>query len=311
MRTLQGFFFAPFLFATLSAFFMPQFSLAFEKHAREGPARNDFSISPAKIETLVAPGDMVTRMLTVSNRHARSLDFSVSVEDISGSNNPQDPVVIGGERVDQGVYSLKDFLKPEISSFTLGSNEEITFIVTISIPEDAPPGGKYGSVLISSAGNMSGSGGGAVAISRLAALFFVRVEGEAMESGELQDFRLREEDNRASKEKHFEIFYKNTGNVHLNPYGRINIKNIFGREVASLDVPPFFSLPGAARYLEIILDGEVLPGRYRATLLLNRGYGNIVDEKALVFWILPEKWVMGLALVLFILVLLWKYKKKR
>ncbi len=291
------------LIGTISA---PFLALSFQIRAIEGLVRNDFALSPAKVELSIAPGETVAKTLTISNRHAKTLDFAVSVEDISGSDNPEEAVVIGGEGNGDGIYSLRDFLKPEVSFFRLGPNEEITFAVGISIPEDAPPGGRYGSVLISSASQESG-GSGAVAISRLAALFFVRVGGEAREEGKLEDFRLRED---AANPLRFEIFYKNTGNVHLIPYGRIDIKNMFGRSADSLILLPYFALPNSTRYQEIAWNDEVLPGRYSAALLLNRGYGNIVDEKIISFWILPEERLWWLAGALLILALLWNKNKR-
>ncbi|MEK7552690.1 MAG: hypothetical protein AAB505_01115, partial [Patescibacteria group bacterium] len=64
---------------------------------------------------------------------------------------------------------------------------------------------------------------------------------------------------------------------------------------------PWFVLPASTRLREIKLDQPLPVGWYRATLTLNRGYGDIVDERFLnlVIW----SWSTALAGLLLILVL--------
>jgi hypothetical protein len=50
-------------------------------------------------------------------------------------------------------------------------------------------------------------------------------------------------------------------------------------------------------------DREVLFGRYVATIQLNRGYDDIVDEVSVAFWVLPWKVLGGTFLVIFLVFL--------
>lgn len=282
---------------------------AYEVRNMNGEMRNDFVLSPAKIDVSIDPGGTATEYLTVANRQDKEMSFTVEIEDFTGSKDPTRAVLLLGN--EKGPYSLRDFLSPEVSSFTLKPQQMITFPVLVSVPKDASPGGLYGSVLISSA--PSSGGGGAVAVSRLGALFFVRVNGEALENGQLQGFHLKEE----SKWIHqkgpftFTMLYKNSGTVHLAPYGVIRISNIFGQIIDEFPIDPYFAMPDSVRYREISWNKGMLIGRYTAELLLNRGYGNIIDTAEVSFTVLPSRVLVGSFVTVFILLAMFRFLSSR
>jgi pilus assembly protein TadC len=61
-----------------------------------------------------------------------------------------------------------------------------------------------------------------------------------------------------------------------------------------VDMQPWFVLPKSLRTKEVSWDREFLIGRYTATVQLNRGYDDIVDEVVFSFWVFPWK-IMSLA----------------
>jgi hypothetical protein len=220
------------------------------------------------------------------------MSFSVDIEDFKGSQDPGKALILLGNA--KGPYSLKDFLMPEVFTFTLKPKQMITFPVKISVPEDASPGGLYGSVLISSVPS-PGASDGTVTVSRLGALFFVRVNGAVREEGQLANFNLKGPKKFFHQKGPFafEFLYRNTGTVHLAPYGVIRISNIFGQVVDEFPVEPYFAMPDSVRYREITWNKSALLGRYQAEILLNRGYGNIVDTARVSFTVLPYKIIIG------------------
>jgi hypothetical protein len=176
--------------------------------------------------------------------------------------------------------------------------------VTVAIPADAEPGGRYGSVLFSTRSS-SPPGLGAQTVSRLAALFFVRVTGHATEQGALERFALREQWlSLDQKPLTFPLLFRNTGNVHLDPFGKITITNMYGGNVGELEVAAFYALPGSLRSREVIWKHPPLFGRYTAILALHRGYSDIVDEQTVTFWVVPWKMIVAVigALVAVVLV---------
>jgi hypothetical protein len=271
-----------------------------------GPVRGDFVLEPAKIELFVDPGHKSTTELQVTNRTAGPLTFSVSVEDMVGSDDPMRPVLLLGDK--RGPYSLRDYMTPEVNTFTLESGERITLPVTVSIPEDAEPGGLYGSVLFESK-SFGQDANASRTISRLGALLFVRVNGDVAENGALEDFRVSGGSPVFVTEDPigFEMLYRNSGSVHVNPYGMITVRNIFGMTVGEVEVTPYYAMPESLRYRKITWEHGPLFGYYTATLEQNRGYDDIVDTRSISFGVLPwREALVGLVILgICVLVIRW------
>lgn len=269
---------------------------------------NDFALGPGKTELFLNPGDTVTKELYITNRLGREVEFVIDIEDFTGSRDPKETVVLLGDK--RGPYSLRDYLKPELKNFTLKQGQRMIMPVIISIPADAEPGGLYGSVLISAQPAKSASQteagkavGGAKIVTRLGTLFFVRVSGDVKEEGILKKFSAKLDKYFFEKGPiPFEVLFENNGNVHLSPYGTIEIKNLLGREVGQLNIDPWFAMPDSLRAREVKWERGFLFGKYTALLKVNRGYGNIVDEMATTFWVIPWKILVLVFAVLFLLV---------
>src|SRR4051812_37581636 len=58
--------------------------------------RNDFAVEPAKQEIIIDPGSNDTRSVSVTSRIKTPTTFKVEIEDILGSDNPNQPVVLLG-----------------------------------------------------------------------------------------------------------------------------------------------------------------------------------------------------------------------
>jgi hypothetical protein len=265
----------------------------------------DFVVGPGKIELNIKPGEQKTTLIKVSNRLGETKNFHLEVEDFTGSNDPKQPVVLlGGQR---GPYSLRDYISFSEADFELRSGQRATIPVTVSIPADAEPGGLYGTVLVSVTSNPTikeQGGGGSAIVSRIGTLFFVTIPGEVNKNGQVTDFGTTGKKKFFGKGPiNFEILFKNDSSVHLNPYGQVRIKNMYGEEVGNIVVDPWFALPQSLRLREVTWNREFLFGKYTATAQINRGYNDIIDTKEFTFYVLPWKIalavVLGLAIVIF------------
>jgi hypothetical protein len=292
-------------------------TFAFVKAKLDIQAQNDFVVEPGKTEIVLDPGQSVEKYVTITNRIGRSINFKLSAEDLIGTDDKNQPVVLLGN--DKGPYSLKDFIVPEIREFTLALGEKITIPVTISIPLAAEPRGYYGALIVTNdpvnnpTGQVQDTESKTRLISRIGSLFLVRVNGEGKQEGSLSDFKLigPHQSFYEKRPQGFEIAFKNTGNVHLVPYGKITIKNMFRKDVAELPVDAYFALPDSTRYREITWNDGFGFGRYTANLSLYKGYGNEYDSSHISFWILPWKILLVSFVALVILVSFFYYISTR
>ena len=276
-------------------FFLPRYSEAYTKTKTDVAAQNDFVVEPGKTEVLLNPGESMVKNISITNRVNRIVKFKLSAEDFIGTDNPKEPLVLLGDI--NSPYSLKDFIIPEIKEFSLEFGEKITIPVTVSVPSNAEPKGYYGALIVSNnpekleGENSKETEGKTRIISRIGSLFLLRISGEGIEEGNIEDFKIIGPAQMfySQRPSGFEIAYKNTGNVHLVPYGTITIKNIFGQVINTLPVDAYFVLPDSTRYREINWSDGFSVGRYTANLSLYRGYNNEFVEDKLAFWVIPWK----------------------
>ncbi len=277
-------------------------------------SRGDFVLEPGKIEIFMNPGETVTKNIAIISRINRKASFSVTTEDFIGSQNPDTPVILLGD--EKSPYSFKDNIKPDVESFNLDLGQRIEIPVTVTAPIDAQPGGFYSSVIVSSlpdSGNGTNASAATRVISRVGVLFFVRINGDVKEVGSLEDLRVTgpRQGFLQSGPLSFEMLFRNSGNVHLVPYGIITITNIFGQKVAELPVDAYFALPNSLRYRQVTWPKEFLFGYYKAHLEMHRGYSNLVDEKDVTFWVLPWIYIgLGLVILFLIFMLYYLFTKK-
>lgn len=274
--------------------------------------RGDFIVGPARFDLEMGPGDVRVVELTVTNRAGIGRVFSFSAEDTMGSETGERAIRLLGDQ--EGPYTFRDYISVPHTSFYLEHAERARIPVTISIPPDAEPGGRYGSILTSVTTNPvdaedgSGPQPGSAIISRISTVFFIRTPGEEEFSSELIDFATKNDQRLfASGPVDFLIVTENFGNVHTTPYGRITITNILGEEVGVRNIDPWFVMPQSIRTREVSWDRELLIGRYTATVEVNRGYDDIIDTKSFAFWVIPWKLVGAVFLGLFLFFLLLRF----
>lgn len=272
----------------------------------------DFVIGPGKLDLSLEPGESTTRQITVTNRTENETSFSVTKEDFTAREGANTAVQLLGDQ--KGPNTLRDFLGTEVQEFTLTPGEQITFNVSVRVPVTAEPGGLYGAVIISNEPQIEQVGGASTrVISRLASLFLVRVEGDVTEEGSLEDFRLLGPSSvRTDGPFEFEILYENTGNVHLIPYGQIEITNLFGQTVGLLPIDAYFALPDALRYRQVSWTPGFLLGYYKANLKLYKGYGPETNTElaSLGFWVIPWRVIAGALIVVLLIVGLVRWLKR-
>ncbi len=285
------------------AYFIEDLSLTVE---------GDIILGPGKTELRMDPGDKYNQELLITNRTGQDRVFRVLVEDFKGTYDLETQIqILTGEK---GPYSLKDYLHPEATEFTLSHGQRMRLPVEISLPENVEPGGLYGAVLVSaSAPTLSGgevekekAKGQIQIITQLATLFFIRVKGDALEQGVLKDFKAAKKLFEKGPIS-FQIISENTGKVHLSPYGKIEIKNILGKKIDEIELDPWFVMPASLRLREVQWTRASLFGRYTANISLNRGYKDIIDQKSFDFWVIPWRIIAAgfIGLVIIIWFLKW------
>ena len=289
--------------------------LASHVYAQSNIPSGAFVVRPAKVEVELAPGESRVVDVVLENGTPTPLSIAVSTEDIAPkvqTSATDDPIMLSAEGV-SGEHSLKNFLTFPKSSIEALSYKQVHVPVTVTIPTNAVPGGRYGSVVFEFAPAISAKDQPVQNIavkSRVATLFFVRVKGVVHEEGSLAAFGLFNNARTSlsptsERPLRFQVAFENKGDVQLNPHGTITIKSTWGKSVEA-PIDPWVVLPASTRMREIDYIESLSPGYYHATLEQARGYSDALDTREIGFWVIPSpvQTFFGLiALILLILLL--------
>ena len=273
------------------------------------------TVSPAKLVLSADPGETFEIKMSVRNDLDRTATYYSSVERYTVKDG-EEPIFLPAE------FGLPTWIKVP-SEITLGPKERAEIPILIEVPEDAPPGGHYAAIFWMTA---PPEGPGVGIVTKVGALVLLKVSGEVVEEGEVVRFGA-ERKFFTHLPVNFTFDFKNTGNVHIAPEGRVYIKNIFGKEVASLVVNPggFHAFPGTTRrfYTQSWEPEGGMPkiegkgflaelkrekagfafGYYKASLNLTYGEEMKTATADFGFWVLPVR-ILSLAILVLAVIIL-------
>lgn len=259
-----------------------------------GQSGTALRISPPNFEIEAEPGQVVAQQIRVSNRGDSTLPISMQIAGFEPTGQEGQVALTEGGQAEFGVVTWTTVTPQE---FTLASGDEQVVTFLIVIPDNAPPGGQYMSILAS-----LGSGGttqGVTVGQRIGALVLLRVTGEVVEQVELTTLGAPA---LASKGPiTFDVVVSNTGNVHVRPAGVITIKDTFGKEIEKLTLEQKNVLPGSERAFSATWDTGWRMGRYTAEYLGFYGAGNIPLDGSISVVIFP--WPIALPVLAFMTLL--------
>lgn len=279
------------------------------------------TIIPPRIELAGDPGQNISNFFKIFNETEKTLILYVSTANFTAKQGKEGvPQFLSPE---ENIYDLASWIQTEEGPITVLPSEYKTVNYSINIPFDADPGGHYAGIFLGNK-NPNGEGGNndSVGISSKAGmLVLLGVSGAVNESAGLEDFALK---NKKvffeSLPVDFSVGFRNNGNVHLRPEGAISIKNIFGKEVASIDVnrrkigAGANVLPDTVRHFDASWEKiSALPdsggegfldklkkeqdnfalGKYIANLELSYGSKKNIVRAELAFWVFPWRLILA------------------
>lgn len=262
-------------------------------------------IGPPVLNLSGNPGATVKSEVKLRNVSNAAMVVSADINNFSASSSENGNPSVSIDNKEPDPYSMIDWFKP-VNQMTLKAKQMVTIPVSIKIPSNAAPGGYYAAVRFT--GRPAELDGTGVSLSAsIASLVLMKVNGAAKESMSLEEYSVRQNAITGglfeSMPIQFTTRLKNQGNIHEQPSGYIDIKDMFGKQVVSLSVNADRRnvLPASIRKFETTLDNtavgnRILFGRYTADLSLTYGANNTVIKKQISFWVIPYR-IIGLIIL--------------
>lgn len=290
---------------TLSLLLLAAVCLPLATQAADGSVT--LSVSPTLYEMSADPLQVWTSTVRVINPNPFALDIYARVVNFEAQDETGRASFLPILDEQTAENSLAEWVHLDNDAYTIPAGQTVEIPFRISIPENAPPGGHFGAIMIGTRPLTNTAGQSSVETSQVVtSLIFLRVTGDVVESGNIREFRSTH--RLAEKpEMSFELRFENTGNVHVLPQGEIRIFNMWGHErgVIPVNRQTMFGnvLPDSVRKYNFSWSGEwslADIGRYTAVATLAYGEdGRKFADAETAFWVLPWKAVGSVLLLLF------------
>lgn len=266
-------------------------------------AGNAIKVAPVRTDLTIQPGDSRQLSITIQNLTSTTVEYEAIINDfVAGNGEAGQPALILDANKYAPSHSLKRYITA-IPNVTVGGGQSKDVTVYISIPKNAAAGGYYGAVRFAPAGSADPTKNVTLSAS-VGSLILVKVPGDIKENVTLESFDIRTNiaaDSGSSfftsnKNLYAVARFKNTGNVHEQPFGKVVLKR-GGKVLQTVEInstdPRGNVLPDSIRRFGVKLDKVGLWGRY--TVEGNFGYGSSgqLVSGSTSFFVLPILYILG------------------
>ncbi|NTW13690.1 MAG: hypothetical protein HGA31_01525 [Candidatus Moranbacteria bacterium] len=227
-----------------------------------------YSLEPFFQEIEISGGEL-SQEVTVILRNNTDSDatFRVSMKDFGSLDESGGVAFLGGGSDFGEKYGLASWMHSDIEQFTVPSRDSQSVPVRISDRETLPAGGHYGAVLFELLGVGENADESQVSVrSSFASLIFINKVGGEIRGMTHTDTFVLETDIAGVPDK-VSVRFRNDGNTHLVPRGRIFVEDPFGRVVREgvLNADSGRMLPESQRIFSVALKPihrALFPGTY-------------------------------------------------
>lgn len=265
---------------------------------------NGLKIAPVRREITIEKGKSFTDTISLENVTTTKTTIRSVVNDFVPSQDESGIAkIILDENKSAPGNSFKTLVPQKLPELNLKAKEHQDVKVTISVPTNAAAGGYYGVVRFAPAGSDLSENLSLTA--SVGTLYLIRVPGAITEKMSLTQFSVEKDGKPGNLFQTGPVQvisrFKNDGNIHLQPFGRITLKNWRRQTLQTIEInqtePRGNVLPGSVRRFQTGLTKARGIGRY--TLEGNFGYGEngqLLMAK-LTFYIIPY-WLIICLIVL-------------
>lgn len=186
-----------------------------------------FILRPMSQRFDLKPGETVTGSVTITNPADSTKDFkyvtSITPYSVVDSNNTAD---LGSKN---GHTLITDWITIAEPTGTIAPNSSKIVNFTITVPNDAPPGGQYATIAVSSSPDSKENNGVAVdSILELASIIYGKVEGQVVRDVAILGNDVPGFTFTVPVEVTADL--QNKGNIHEDATFSLNVTNVFTGE---------------------------------------------------------------------------------
>lgn len=216
-------------------------------------ASGGLTVSPTSVDVTVAPGGTYKGEMLVMNQGELDIAYTVYATPYSVTGEEYKPYF----SPIQGATDITKwftFDKNSNNSLKIGTQESIGY--TITVPKNVGAGGYYATVFAETADK---GGAGVVTRKRVGMIVYLRVSGDAKESGSINSWNV---DWVQQAPLRADVKIANTGSVHFKANVHITVSDLFGSKKFSYERSPEI-LPQKLRDIPISWENGATYGLFK------------------------------------------------
>lgn len=243
------------------------------------------------------PGEKIQTTVRIVNTSNRAVPVNTSVKDFLIAENGETPIALEGETVISNRWSLASWTSLSPTDQILAPKQSSVINVLIEVPLNALPGGHYAMVVHKPNNEqVVGEGSQSEITQQVGTLLYFLVEGPINEEAFIREFNFPKFNEYGPVPYSFIV--ENLSDIHIRPQARIEITNIWGKKVDSIQLEPKNVFPLTSRTYQGTWDRIWGFSYYTARIVMSYGtQGNIVVASTK-FWLLPIKIVVAAIVIL-------------
>jgi hypothetical protein len=254
-------------------------------------------VHPSNFDLSESPGKTITDTITLDNLQSQPIKVKVVLRNFVAQGEEGSVNLT----TDDTTYSLAKWIKVEPTTVDIQAHESSTFTFSITVPENAEPGGHFGSIVFTTVPPPI-KGTGAVLSLEVASLIALEIPGNAKEKAVVESFTTDRKFYEFGPVK-FVTRVNNQGNRHIVVNGSIVAKGMFGQKYVIPLHPPENILPGATRRITSILKNKLLVGPFTAKIIATYGTKGEQLNAGVEFSAFPIRYAVVVLIVLILLLL--------
>jgi hypothetical protein len=254
-------------------------------------------VHPSNFDLAESPGKTITDTITLDNLQSQPIKVRVVLRNFVAQGEEGSVNLT----TDDTTYSLAKWIKVDPMTIDIKAHESSIFTFSITVPENAEPGGHFGSIVFTTVPPVI-KGTGAVLSLEVASLLSLEIPGDAKEKAVVESFTT----DKSFYEFGPAIFttrVSNQGKRHIVVNGSIVVKGMFGQNYVVPLHPPENILPGATRKITATLKNKLLVGPFTVKLVATYGTKGGQLNAGTEFTAFPVRYAVIMLVVLILLLL--------
>lgn len=263
----------------------------------------ELTVGPVRQEIILNPGENDQVEMRFYNQSEQPISGQLNVVDFIVTSSDGAPTLLDNPSTASPKFSGASWISIPYDQITIAATNRVSVPVSINIPSDAKPGGRYVAIYFQPGqGAVQGTGTGVT--SRIAGLLYIKVNGDITENALITRFYSPSFFEYGPVTVNTEIL--NRGDYHITPKAVIAMTNTFGSLTDQIMLREENVFPDATRIFTNEVGPKWLFGRYKLSLMGSYGQSGKALEAVTYVWVMPWRIIAIVILAIILLFILIK-----